>query len=66
MWQLRSLFDLREAGPAAHWLFPALSGAGPIGAKPLGKHLSDRQRVPERRLRGRAKATSAMLLPGGR
>lgn len=55
MAQLRSLLDLREAGLAAPWLFPALSGQGPIGVKSLGKHLSDRQRVPDRRLRGRTK-----------
>ena len=34
--------------------------------KSLGKQLSDRQRVPQRRLRGRTKATSALLLSGGR
>jgi integrase len=64
--QLRNLLDLREAGPAAPWLFPALNGGGPVGVKSLGKQLSDRQRVPDRRLRGRTKATAALLLPGGR
>jgi integrase len=37
-----------------------------VGVKSLGKQLSDRQREPARRLRGRTKATSALVLPGGR
>jgi integrase len=64
--QFRCLLELREAGPAAPWVFPAFNGKSPIGVKSLGKQLSDRQRVPEKRLRGRTKATSALLLQGGR
>lgn len=37
-----------------------------LGKQLLGKQLSDRQRIPERRLQRRTKATSAMLLPSGR
>ena len=47
-------------------MFPNLAGDGPVGVKSLGKQLSDRQRKPDRRLEGRTKASSALVLPGGR
>lgn len=52
-------------GPAT-WIFPNAQQTGPINAKALAKQVSDRQREPVRRLKGRSKATSALLLPGGR
>lgn len=64
--QFRFLLGLREAGAALPWVFPSANGNGPIDVKSLGKQLSDRQRVPQRRLRGWTKATSALLLSGGR
>jgi integrase len=69
--QFRQLHDLREAEPdnpskAVAWVFPNLALSGPVGSKSLGKHLSDRQREPSRRLQGRTKETSALMLPGGR
>jgi integrase len=64
--QFRCLLGHREAGTALPWVFPSANGKGPIDVKSLGKQLSDRQRVPQRRLRGRTKATSALLLSGGR
>ena len=69
--QFQALAALREAPPhspgqAAPWVFPNLAGDGPVGVKSLGKQLSDRQRKPDRRLKGRTKASSALVLPGGR
>jgi len=64
--QFRCLLGQREAGTALPWVFPSANGKGPIDVKSLGKQLSDRQRVTQRRLRGRTKATSALLLSGGR
>jgi len=66
-----ALAALRELDPAVPgaivpWVFPGIDGAAPVGVKTLGKQLSDRQREPQRRLVGRAKNTSALLLPGGR
>jgi integrase len=69
--QFRRLAALSESEPDAlnqsvSWVFPNLSATGPIGVKSLGKQLSDRQRESARRLHGRSKATSALVLPGGR
>lgn len=69
--QFQALAALRELDPAiagavVPWAFPGIDGAAPVGVKTLGKQLSDRQRMPQRRLKGRAKDTSALLLPGGR
>jgi hypothetical protein len=58
--------DPSSPGTSAPWLFPGFDGEGPVGVKSLGKQLSDRQREPQRRLAGRTKGTSALLLPGGR
>jgi integrase len=69
--QFQALAALREVDPAitgavVPWAFPGIGGAAPVGVKTFGKQLSDRQRTPQRRLKGRAKNTSALLLPGGR
>jgi integrase len=69
--QFRRLAALKESEPgdlarAVAWVFPNMAATGPVGVKSLGKQLSDRQREPSRRLKGRTKATSALLLPGGR
>lgn len=69
--QFRELASRRESEPCAPhrplpWVFPNLAATGPVGVKSLGKQLSDRQREPARRLRGRTKSTSALVLPGGR
>jgi integrase len=67
----KKLYELREAEPenaskAVAWVFPNTALTGPVGSKSLGKQSSDRQREPSRRLQGRTKNTSALLLPGGR
>lgn len=67
----KTLYELREAEPsnssnAVAWAFPNTALTGPVGSKSLGKQLSDRQREPSRRLQGRTKDTSALVLPGGR
>jgi integrase len=69
--QFKALAALRDAywharGQAVPWVFPNLAGDGPVGVKSLGKQLSDRQRKPDRRLEGRTKASSALVLPRGR
>jgi integrase len=69
--QFKQLHALREAEPdepsrPVAWVFPNTAATGPVGSKSLGKQLSDRQREPSRRLRGRTKSTSALVLPGGR
>ena len=69
--QFRELASRRESEPCAThrplpWVFPNLAATGPVGVKSLGKQLSDRQREPARRLHGRTKATSALVMPGGR
>jgi integrase len=69
--QFRQLLALRESEPdvpgrSVSWVFPNLAATGPVGVKSLGKQLSDRQREPTQRLRGRTKPISALVLPGGR
>jgi len=69
--QFQKLHGLREADPdnpsrAVAWVFPNTTARGPVGSKSLGKQLSDRQREPSRRLAGRSKDTSALVLAGGR
>ena len=48
------------------WVFPNFRGDAPLRGPHFGKLLSDRQRTPERRLKGRTLATEALMLPGGR
>ncbi len=60
------LVDLRALRESSAWLFPATDRTRPVCVKSFGKQLADRQRMPERRMKGRSKATEALLLPGGR
>lgn len=48
------------------WLFPATDNRKPVCVKSFGKQLADRQREPEQRMSNRTKATTALMLPGGR
>jgi integrase len=48
------------------WVFPNVANDGPLGVKTFGKQLSDRQKTPDRRLAGRSKATTSLLLSRGR
>ena len=68
--QFARLADLREKLPdsdeASPWVFPARDASHPVCVKSFGKQLADRQREPEKRLKGRSKATEALCLPGGR
>jgi len=57
---------LREDGELSPWVFPATDPTIPVCVKSIGKQLSDRQREPARRMSHRAKATEALMLPGGR
>jgi len=47
-------------------VFPATKNARPVCIKSFGKQLADRQRAPEQRLLNRSKATTALMLPGGK
>lgn len=67
--QFNALAELRErneAGELLPWLFPNSKGDGPVCVKSFGKQLADRQRTPDRRMKNRSKATSALVLPGGK
>jgi integrase len=48
------------------WLFPATDNHKPVCVKSFGKQLSDRQREPEQRLNNRTRATTTLMLPGGK
>ena len=66
--QFEALAALKEAGPdgaTLQWVFPNREGTGPVCIKSFGKQLADRQRLPEKRLRNRAKNTGALGLVGG-
>lgn len=74
--QLRALADIRDADHAARlkkgeasepspWVFPARDWKDSVCPKSLAKQLSDRQRPADRRMKGRAKKTTSLLLPGG-
>ena len=67
--QFNALAAHREIGPDGQplpWVFPNSAGRGPVCIKTFGKQLADRQRPPERRLKGRSKETQSLALPGGR
>ncbi|MBA3477953.1 MAG: tyrosine-type recombinase/integrase [Lautropia sp.] len=70
--QFERLRGLREAltdstdGTLSPWVFPATNNARPVCIKSFGKQLADRQRAPEQRLLNRSKATTALMLPGGK
>ena len=63
---LEALRGKDKNGQPLPWVFSNTAGTGPVDAKTFTKQLSDRQREPERRLTNRAKATTALTLPGGR
>jgi integrase len=73
MAQLKALADLRDAEHRARgepsepspWVIPGRDWSRAGSPKALAKQLGDRQRAAERRLSGRAKTTSALMLPGG-
>ena len=72
--QLAILRDLRETIKddstgkigLSPWLFSATDARRPVCPASLGKQLADRQRPPERRMKGRSKATDGLMLSGGR
>ena len=70
--QVQVLNDHREVltdsttGQLTPWLFPATDNGKPVCVKSFGKQLADRQREPEERMSNRTKATTALMLPGGR
>lgn len=70
--QLTQLRALREElkgpedGSLSPWVFPATDNRSPVCVKSFGKQLADRQRSPEERLSGRSKATTALMMPGGK
>ncbi len=53
----------RELSP---WVFPATNNTMPVCVKSFGKQLGDRQRKPEERMSRRTKATTSLVMPGGR
>lgn len=55
----------REDKPSP-WVFPATDAMRPVCIKSFGKQLADRQRQPEQRLANRSKATTALILAGGK
>lgn len=70
--QFRKLAELREvlrddkSGALTPWIFPATDNCKPVCIKSFGKQLADRQREPERRMKNRTKATTSLLLVGGK
>ena len=48
------------------WIFPNVTGSGPVDVKSFGKQLADRQRTAPGRLQGRSKQTVALVLSGGK
>lgn len=70
--QFEKLHGLREAltdgdGVAkSPWVFPATDNSRPVCVKSFGKQLADRQRDPELRMKNRSKATTALMMPGGK
>ncbi len=74
--QFKKLRELREEqtdpvdpgkpGKLSPWVFPATDTTRPVCIKSFGKQLADRQRLPEQRLANRSKATTALMLAGGK
>jgi integrase len=66
--QFKKLAELREVGKDGKltpWVFPNSTATGPVCTKSINKQLQDRQRDADKRMSGRAKNTTALLLPGG-
>lgn len=55
-----------EPDEVSPWVFPATDNRKPVCVKSFGKQLADRQREPEERMSNRTKATTSLMLPGGR
>ena len=53
-------------GKLSPWVFPATDATRPVCIKSFGKQLADRQRLPEQRMANRSKATTALMLAGGK
>lgn len=67
--QFQRLLALRpndSKGKPLPWVFPNRAGDGPVDVKSFGKQLADRQRPADKRLQGRSKGTTALLLAGGK
>lgn len=64
--QHREVLTDSTSGQLTPWLFPATDNRKPVCVKSFGKQLADRQREPEERMSNRTKATTALMLPGGR
>lgn len=70
--QLRKLALLREKlredkdAALSPWVFPATDNHKPVCIKSFGKQLADRQRPPEKRMVNRTKATTSLVLTGGK
>jgi len=58
--------EVDEQGYSIPWVFPARDRQRPVNVKSFGKQLSDRQRAPEKRLKGRTQALTSLALHGGR
>jgi integrase len=63
---LREVLKNSAVGALSPWVFPATDNGRPVCIKSFGKQLADRQREPEQRMSGRSKATTALMLPGGK
>lgn len=64
--QHREVLTESTTGERSPWVFPATNNCKPVCVKSFGKQLGDRQREPAERLSNRTKATTALMLPGGR
>ncbi len=64
--QHREVLTESTTGELSPWVFPATDNSKPVCVKSFGKQLADRQREPEARMSNRTKATTALMLPGGR
>ena len=67
--KLRALREVLANGTGnelSPWVFPASDSARPVCIKSFGKQLADRQREPEKRMSNRSKATTALMLAGGK
>ncbi len=60
--KFKALFSLQDH---AEFMFPGRDGKSPMSPKTINKQLQDRQRDPERKMKHRAKNTSALILSGG-
>jgi integrase len=67
--QFEVLSSIRARSPdnaLCPWVFPNTEGSKALDIKTFGKQISDRQRLPEKRLRNRSASVDSLCLPGGR